>query len=306
MSDRRPDALHPDEPVVDEPLVRRLLQADAPDLAHLPLAPAPILGTTNWVFRLGDEHSVRLPRVPYGEEALAHERRWLGPLAAALDLELPHLVAEGRPTAGYPFAWSIHGWVPGRAAGDATADERRALVPAVAAWLGELAELDPAGAPEAGRGRPLPVWDETLRRCLGELEGAVDAKAALELWQEALDLGPFAGPPTWLHGDLLPDNLLLRDGRLAGVIDSAGSGIGDPSGDLLLAWNLFEAEERAAFRAALGVDDATWLRGRARAMAQAVIFLPYYAGRHPRGEAQARRALGHTLGQDRTASRPGR
>ncbi len=83
------------------------------------------------------------------------------------------------------------------------------------------------------------------------------------------------GPPVWLHADLMPGNLLVDGGRLAAVIDFGCMGTGDPARDLFPAWNLPPAGAREVFREELGVDDATWRRGRGRTLSQALIALPY-------------------------------
>jgi aminoglycoside phosphotransferase (APT) family kinase protein len=59
---------------------------------------------------------------------------------------------------------------------------------------------------------------------------------------------------------------LLRDGRLAAVIDFGTCGVGDPSCDLAIAWTLLTAEGREAFRERLSVGDAMWARGRGWAL----------------------------------------
>lgn len=101
--------------------------------------------------------------------------------------------------------------------------------------------------------------------------------------------------PVWFHGDLLPGNLLVVDGRLSAVIDWSGLGVGDPACDLMCAWALFSGESRAARNAALGVDDATWARARGQALSQAVIFVPYYLHANPVGVASARRMIAEVL-----------
>ena len=90
-----------------------------------------------------------------------------------------------------------------------------------------------------------------------------------------------------MHGDLLPGNLLVVDGRLSAVIDFGGLNVGDPACDLQPAWNVFAGDSRARFRAELEVDDASWLRGRGWA-------LP--------GRGGAPLLLGHQPGMIRQAS----
>ena len=94
-----------------------------------------------------------------------------------------------------------------------------------------------------------------------------------------------------MHGDLLPGNLLVVDGRLSGVIDFGGLNVGDPACDLMPAWNLFAGSSRDRFRSELDVDDASWLRGRGWALRQAVVALPYYWDTNPAMVRQALHAL---------------
>jgi aminoglycoside phosphotransferase (APT) family kinase protein len=80
---------------------------------------------------------------------------------------------------------------------------------------------------------------------------------------------------------MMPGNVVTRHGRLAAVIDFGTSGRGDPSLDLIVAWMLLPDHARTAFRRATGVDDATWLRGRARALSMGLGHLRYYRGTSP-------------------------
>src|SRR5204862_240491 len=126
--------------------------------------------------------------------------------------------------------------------------------------------------------RPLAVQDEAAREALAQLHGMIDVDAASAAWDEALRAPDWTGPPVWAHGDLMPGNLLLRGGRLTGVIDWGGVGVGDPASMYAVAWNLFSAEGRRSFRDAVAVDDATWARARGWSLSTGLIALPYYVG----------------------------
>jgi len=106
----------------------------------------------------------------------------------------------------------------------------------------------------------------------------------------------------WLHGDLLPGNLIVSGGRLTAVIDFGALGVGDPACDLQPAWNVFTGPSRRRYRDELAVDDASWLRGRGWALYQAVSALPYYAETNPGIVAQASHALAEVLADG--AARP--
>ncbi|MEO3774805.1 phosphotransferase [Micromonospora sp. B9E7] len=111
------------------------------------------------------------------------------------------------------------------------------------------------------------------------------------MWQAALD-ATWAGPPVWFHGDIAYGNLLVRDGRLAAVIDFGCCGVGDPACDTVIAWTLLDGASRAAFRDALGLDDAAWTRGRGWALWKALITLDEP---DPERAAAARHVLGELL-----------
>lgn len=96
----------------------------------------------------------------------------------------------------------------------------------------------------------------------------------------------------------MPGNLLVSGGRLSSVIDFGCMGVGDPACDLFPAWNLLPAGARTVFREVLGVDDATWRRGRGRTLSQAVIALPYYRTTNPAMADNARHVIRAVLEED--------
>ena len=90
--------------------------------------------------------------------------------------------------------------------------------------------------------------------------------------------------PVWFHGDVAATNLLVRDGRLAGVLDFGTSGIGDPACDVVIAYTFLTGEARDRFQAEYDVDGATWARGRGWALWKALITL---AGQLEEGSPEA-------------------
>src|SRR5205814_3342986 len=125
--------------------------------------------------------------------------------------------------------------------------------------------------------RPLLERDAEVRRAIGEVADEFDALAVEAKWDDSLEAAPWDGPPVWTHGDLLRGNLLLREGRLAAVIDWSLLGVGDPACDAIVAWSVLPEETRDAFRAEAGFDDATWARGRGWALCCGLLQVPYYA-----------------------------
>ena len=114
------------------------------------------------------------------------------------------------------------------------------------------------------------------------MRDTVDTVAVTAAWEQALGAPAYQGLPVWIHGDLLPGNLLLDEhGRFTAVIDFGGLAVGDPACDLLTAWSLFSRRSRVQFRCQLAVDDATWERGRGWALSVGLIALPYYHKSNP-------------------------
>jgi aminoglycoside phosphotransferase (APT) family kinase protein len=276
--------VHEDELEIDEALVKRLLEEQFPEWAALPVVRVEPDGTVNVIYRLGGSLSVRLPRRegPAIEDDL--ESRWLPFLAPQLPVEIPTPVARGAPGAGYPWYWSIHTWLDGELpTAPLDADD-------VAGFVAALQRIDASGGPEpsGGRGRPLEWRDRFVRDALERVE----APGALELWERAMRVPEWAGGRVWIHADLDRRNVLVRDGRLAGVLDWGGLGLGDPAVDVMVAWKLVAREERDRFRELLDVDDATWLRAQGWVVSQALIALGYYtAETNPALFAEATRWL---------------
>ncbi|MFC3502702.1 aminoglycoside phosphotransferase family protein [Micromonospora krabiensis] len=262
---------------IDTALVRRLVAAQFPRWAHLPVRPVTDGGWDNRTFRLGDAMTVRLPSAEGYAPQVAKEQRWLPLLAPHLPLPVPTPLAEGAPDEGYPFPWSVHRWIDGKVAHPDRIADLTAFAVDLAHFLAALQAVDPTGGPAAGahsawRGAPLATYDVDTRRALDRLGDRVPADEATEIWTAALD-ATWAGPPVWFHGDVAVGNLLVRDGRLAAVIDFGCCGVGDPACDVVIAWTLLHGASRAAFRETLAVDEATWARGRGWALWKALITL---------------------------------
>lgn len=297
--------MHADEVAVDARLVRALVAAQFPRWAAHDVVPVDSAGTDNALFRLGDHLVARLPRVPSAAGQVEKEARWLPVLAPRLPLPIPAPVAIGSPGDGYPWRWSIYRWLEGEpASGAAVADEQLAAAD-LAGFIDALQGIDPAGGPEPGehnahRGVALARRDAATRAAIAGCADLVDAGAATAAWESALAAPGWHGPPAWIHGDLLPTNLLVRDGRIRAVIDFGCLGVGDPACDLLPAWTLLSAASRPPFRAALNVDDATWARGRGWALSFGLIALPYYRVTNPVLAGIARRAIDEVLADTRS------
>jgi len=289
--------MHPDEIGTDVALVRRLLAGQFPQWAELAIEPVASYGTDHDIYQLGEHLAARLPRIGWATNQAAKEAEWLPRLAPHLPLALPVQLAMGHPAEGYPYPWSVYEWLPGENA-NGTIDNLDQAAVDLAAFVSALRLVDVTDAhprPPRSRGAPLGELDEQVRRSIAQLDDRIDGDATLHSWEESLNAASWDGEEVWVHGDLLPGNLLVVGGRLSAVIDFGGLNVGDPACDLQPAWNVFAGDSRARYRDELQVDDASWLRGRGWALCQAVMALPYYWNTNPGMIRQASHALAQVL-----------
>ncbi|NUS90289.1 MAG: aminoglycoside phosphotransferase family protein [Streptomyces sp.] len=287
-------------PAIDAALARRLVDTQFPQWAELPLELLDPAGSDHVIYRLGEDLSVRLPRHAGAIGQAMKEFEWLPRLAPHLPLAIPVPVGVGEPDFDYPWPWAVSRWLDGEVAtAEALADSSPAAVQ-LAEFLTALQEFVPEDFPlenarEDLTGRPLADRDRATRAAIAEVDGTFDTAAMTALWDAALNAPGWDRPPVWFHGDFHTGNLLTVDGRLSAVIDFGGLGIGDPACDLTIAFTLMSAGSRAAFRTALGVDDATWTRGRGWALATGLNAYTSYAAVNPRVAAQTTRQITEAL-----------
>jgi len=290
--------MHNNEVDIDESLVRQLLKEQFPQWADLPISPVKSAGTDNAIYRLGEDKCVRLPRVPSAAKDVEKEQLWLPLFASTLPLVIPVPVGNGAANNNYPFKWSIFTWVEGRDATVESITDQTQAATTLAEFILALQTMNTTNAPFSRRGVPLVAQDQEVRQAINSLNGKIDTQAVITLWNKSLQVPNWDKNPVWSHGDLLPSNLLIQNGSLTAVIDFGLMGVGDPACDLISAWSVFSASGRQVFRSALGVDEATWLRGRGWALSVALIILPYYEKTNLGLVAIAKRILNEILNNE--------
>jgi len=266
-------AVNKDEITAD--VAARLVAAQFPQWAGLPVTPVMLDGWDNTTFRLGHELSVRLPSADSCIPQVGKEHRWLPVLARHLPLPIPEPVAMGCPGDGFPRPWSVYRWIAGEPASAGRVADPARFASALAAFLAALQAVDagdgpPAGADNFFRGGPLATWDEQTRRLIRLAAGDIDARAAASVWDKAL-ASTWEQAPVWVHGDVTASNLLVAGGALHAVIDFGGVAVGDPACDLVMEWTFFTDDSAAAFRGSLHLDEATRARGRGWALWKALV-----------------------------------
>ncbi len=291
--------LHDDEIESDADLVRALLTAQFSHWAGLSIRPVASTGTSNAIYRLGEDLAVRLPRRPGGDRQFRREAEWLPKLAPHLPTPIPSPQGLGEPGERFPHAWAVCSWLEGVNPGEAEA-RSAAFAADLAGVVAALQAISPAGGlppggPNSRRGAPLASRDSAVREALAALAGELKLAAAVRVWEAALAAPVHEGEPVWLHGDLLAGNLLALDGRLSALIDFGCLGVGDPACDLMAAWTVLGPEARTVFRKALSFDEGAWARARGWALSVALIQIPYYRLTNPGLTAEAWRTVREVL-----------
>jgi aminoglycoside phosphotransferase (APT) family kinase protein len=280
--------MHADEVRVDAVLVRKLLSTQFPPWADLTLEKGSSTGTDNAIFRLGPDMGVRAPRIHWAVRQIDKEVEWLGRLAPELPVDVPVPIAKGEPGDGYPYPWLVYPWLEGEDLEHSHVDDLSQLAQDVARFVLALEKVDPMDGPPSRW--DLSNEDKAARSAINELEGMFDVNRLTAIWDAALRAGNWNRRPVWAHNDLLPGNVLIRNGRLSGIIDWGAAGVGDPARDAMLAWAL-PPDARVVYRSSLGFDDTTWTRARGWVVLQCAQYIPYYANTIPDAVAGAKRRL---------------
>ncbi|MFJ8946062.1 aminoglycoside phosphotransferase family protein [Streptomyces sp. NPDC102395] len=288
--------MHDDQVDVTTDMVATLIREQFPQWSGEDVRLVPSTGTVNAIFRIGNGLSARFPLRPVdAAEALAvleREAEASAELAQVSRFPVPEPVALGKPGAGYPMPWSIQTWLPGTVAFDADLSGSNAFAEDLAAFIAALRDAETRGRPFDGdnRGGVLARHDDWMAQCFEESEGLLDVPRLRQLWSRFREL-PRTGADVMSHGDLIPGNVLVAEGRLAGVLDTGGFGPADPALDLISAWHLLQPGPREVFRRALACDDLEWERGKAWAFEQAMGVVWYYSESNPTMSGMGRRTL---------------
>ncbi|MCP3974155.1 MAG: aminoglycoside phosphotransferase family protein [bacterium] len=229
--------MHDNEFPIDDGLVRGLLDAQFPEWAELALSRINSSGTVHAIYRLGTSMAVRLPRAPDFAQALERETAILPILGPLLPTAIPELVAVGRPTGSYPSPWSVLGWIEGEPLAAAPTVDWVAAADRLGEFVTAMRAVSVDGEMSTNqRGRPLDSRDTWTRDSIAAVADEFDATVTTAIWESALAAPAWDGTRKWIHGDLLPGNLLVADGELAAVIDFGECAIGNPTHDLIAGW----------------------------------------------------------------------
>jgi aminoglycoside phosphotransferase (APT) family kinase protein len=293
--------MHANQLTVSLDTVRALVDRQFPQWRELPVAGIAEQGTVNAIFRIGDRLAARFPLQPDDVEArrrrLASEAEAARELAGGTRFPTPEPVAFGEPGLGYPLPWSVQTWLPGTVAVDEDPGASVGFAHDLADLIGDMRAIDTRGRTHGGTGRggALRSHDEWLETCFRNSGRLLDVPRLRRLWAAMRELPRGTAEDVMSHGDLIPGNVLVRAGRLAGVLDVGDFGPADPALDLVSAWHLLDAGPRRVLRERLGCDDLECERGKAWAFAQSMGLVWYYVDTNPPMCRTGRRTLDRIL-----------
>jgi aminoglycoside phosphotransferase (APT) family kinase protein len=286
--------MHDNEFDINLDFVRDLINEQFPEFSMLPITPVNSIGTVNYIYRLGQEFYIRLPRVMEWVD-IEKEWKWIPHLGPHLTLKIPEPIAIGKPNDSYPVKWAIYKWINGCDYSDQVIHDEEEAAKELANFVNELHSIAvPPGAPRAGRA-PLLELDKITLESIEAAKDSLDVDRVTAAWEDSCKASVWNGHAVWIHADLLRSNILVDSGRLAAVIDFGGAGIGDPAFDLIPAWSIFNSKGRKVFRNSINADKDTWLRARGYALHQAVLIIPYYRVTNPEFVTLAKRTLNEIL-----------
>jgi aminoglycoside phosphotransferase (APT) family kinase protein len=292
--------MHSDQLTVSVATVRELVAEQFPEWERLPITQVASHGTVNALFRVGDWLAARLPLRP-GDVAsvrlgLESEADAARELHGRTRFATPEPVALGKPGASYPLPWSVQTWIPGTVASEADPGASVAFAHDLAEFIQGVRAIDTRTRTFSGSGRggDLRAHDAWMETCFQRSKRRLEVAPLRRLWRELRDL-PRSASDVMTHGDLIPGNVLVSQGRLVGILDVGGLGPADPALDLVGAWHLLEAGPRGVFRTDLECDDLEWARGKAWAFEQAMGAAWYYVESNPSMSQMGRRTLERIL-----------
>jgi len=137
-----------------------------------------------------------------------------------------------------------------------------------------------------------------METCFHQSKGLLDVPSLRRMWAAFRELPPPPSADVTTHGDLTPGNVLVSNGRLAGILDVGGLGPADPALDLVGAWHLLLDAPREVLRGQLGCDDLEWERGKAWAFEQSMGAVWYYRDSNASMSTMGLRTLEHLVGGD--------
>lgn len=243
---------------IGKDIVQRLINEQCPQYKELDIWMVEKSGHDNRTFHLGPDMIVRLPSGKDYALQAAKENKWLPYLSQQLSFAIPQPLYLGKPTQYYPYPWSILNYLEGETLTYQNITSLENFAKELRYFLNEFQKIDCSNGPVAGahnfyRGGELKTYHQETLDALASLKDEQHSRTLEKLWNLALSFD-YHKANVWVHGDIAPGNLLVKDGHLSAVIDFGILGTGDPACDYAMAWTFFDEISRQIFLADLSQD----------------------------------------------------
>jgi aminoglycoside phosphotransferase (APT) family kinase protein len=201
--------------ILSPDLARKLIAEQFPEFSDLHITNVEKQGHDNRTYRLGEHMLIRMPTAADYALKVPKEQELLPQLAKCLSVSIPAPIKMGKPSADYPYPFSIYQWLPGKSINllTLTDQNKEQLAFELAKFLKELQAINDVEGPEPGqhhwwRGDHVSVYDKGAREQIAELTEIIDASKALALWDQACAT-QWGKKPVWIHGDFAIGNILV-------------------------------------------------------------------------------------------------
>lgn len=230
------------------------------------------------VYRWGT-HTLRFPIRRAAVELLENEYRWVPDAAEILrdaGLEIPTPRFRGTSSNKFGYPWLLVDYVDGDPLHTVPIAGRGRAARDLATALALLHQPAPAEAPISPyRGVPLSAKSILFDSWVTD---SPHEKILRKSFEAGIKATEWEGEPVWCHGDPHPANIIVKDGKVSGLIDFGNLGQGDPAVDYAGFYLGFTVEQRADARVILrsmgaADDDVLWHRAKGWAAAMIAALL---------------------------------
>lgn len=295
--------MHEGSIVIDSSIIHSLLQEHLPEHAHLEITQIKSPGTVNQIFRLGEKFVCKFPFLPSSREDLEIEAERFKNFKKNCSLLVPQPIKIVDPSDSYPNPWSIYTYIEGEIPTSLSHEDSSTLAKSVGELISEIRTPKPNQNVFSGRGRGgvLLDHDEDFKTYCSRSAGLFDVDRTLRIWDRLKHL-PAPIELEMSHRDLQPQNLVVDNSRLIGVLDCGSYGVADPALDLICAWHTFDSARREIVRQSVPVDNEEWLRGAAWALTQSVGLAKYYEETNPEMSSMGINTINKVLNSAETSN----
>lgn len=265
--------------IINETIAQKLIQEQFPMYKNLEIQSVTNQGHDHKTFRLGNNLLLRLPTATRYAININKEALWLPQFTPSIATTIPMPITVGKPTTYYPCYWSIYQWIEGQSANNLTPQEMNLneIALSLAEFLQQLASIDTKYGPKPGphnfyRGAHPSVYFKEIQTALQKLSSFFDVGNYERIAYQAIQ-NSFTDIPVWVHGDISPGNIIIKNKKLNAVIDFSGIAVGDPACDLTIAWTFFDQTSKEILKSNLPYNQLMWEKAQAWALWKSLITL---------------------------------